>query len=141
MKIILDRVNENFHFQLKNDRGHIVNVDATPSFGGDDMGASPMELILMALLGCSGIDIISELKKHHQKITSFKAGIEGERIQVGEANLFKDIYIVFYLEGNIKKDKVTKAALLSFEKYCSVLKTLEPTITIYYKVVLNGVEL
>ena len=64
-----------------------------------------------------------------------------ELLQVGEAKPFKDIYVVFSLEGNIKEDKATKAAQLSFEKYCSVSKTLEPNATIHYKVVLNGVEL
>ena len=66
MKVTLNRVNENFHFELKNERGHIVNVDARPDFGGNDMGASPMELLLMGVAGCSGIDMISILKKQRQ---------------------------------------------------------------------------
>jgi putative redox protein len=138
MKIKLNRVNENFHFELKNERGHIVNVDSRPEFGGDDKGPSPMELILMGVAGCSAIDMISILKKQRQEISSFNAEVEGERVQVGEAKPFKDIHVVFYLEGDINEDKAAKAAQLSFEKYCSVSKTLEPTATIHYKVVLNG---
>jgi putative redox protein len=141
MKITLNRVNDNFHFELKNERGHMVNVDSRPEFGGDDKGPSPMELVLMAVASCSAIDMISILKKQRQVITSFKAEVEGERVQVGEAKPFKDIQVVFSLEGDIKEDKAAKAAQLSFEKYCSVSKTLEPTATIHYKVVLNGVEL
>lgn len=141
MKITLDRVNENFHFELKNDRGHIVNVDARPDFGGNDMGPSPMELVLMGVAGCSAIDMISILKKQRQEITSFKAEVEGVREQVGDAKPFKNIYLVFSLEGNITEDKASKASQLSFDKYCSVSKTLEPTATIHYKVILNGVEL
>jgi len=141
MNIILNRVNDNFHFELKNERGHIVNVDNRSEFGGNDLGASPMELVLMGVAGCSAIDMISILKKQRQEITSFKAEVEGERVQVDEAKPFKDIHVVFYLEGNIKEDKAAKAAQLSFEKYCSVSKTLEPTATVHYKVVLNGVEL
>ena len=141
MKITLERKNDNFHFELKNERGHIVNVDSRPEFGGDNMGASPMELVLMGVAGCSGIDMISILKKQRQEITSFKAEVEGERVQVDEAKPFKDIHVVFYLEGNIKGDKAAKAAQLSFDKYCSVSKTLEPNVTIHYKVVLNGEEL
>jgi putative redox protein len=141
MKITLNRVNENFHFELKNERGHIVNVDARSDFGGNDKGASPMELVLMAVAGCSAIDMISILKKQRQEITSFKAEVEGERVQVGEAKPFKDIYLVFYLEGKIIAEKAARAAQLSFEKYCSVSKTVEPTATIHYKVVLNGEEL
>ncbi|SHF88947.1 putative redox protein [Flavobacterium micromati] len=141
MKVTLNRVNDNFHFELKNERGHIVNVDSRPEFGGDDKGASPMELVLMSVAACSAIDMISILKKQRQEITSFKAEVEGERVQVEEAKPFKNIHIVFYLEGDIKEDKAAKAAQLSFEKYCSVSKTLEPTATIHYKVVLNGKQL
>jgi putative redox protein len=141
MKITLDRVNENYHFELKNERGHIVNVDNRSEFGGDDLGASPMELVLMGIAGCSAIDMISILKKQRQEISSFKAEVEGDRVQVGEAKPFKDIHVVFYLEGPINEEKAARAAQLSFEKYCSVSKTLEPTATIHYKVVVNGVEL
>jgi putative redox protein len=141
MKITLNRVNEKYHFELKNERGHIVNVDNRSEFGGDDLGASPMELVLMGVAGCSAIDMISILKKQRQEISSFKAEVEGDRVQIGEAKPFKDIHVVFYLEGPINEEKAAKAAQLSFEKYCSVSKTLEPTATIHYKVVLNGVEL
>ena len=141
MKITLNRINDNFHFELKNERGHMVNVDSRPEFGGDDMGASPMELVLMGVAGCSAIDMISILKKQRQEITSFKAEVDGERVQIGDAKPFKNIYVVFYLEGDINSEKAAKAAQLSFEKYCSVSKTLEPTATIHYKVILNGVDL
>ena len=141
MKVTLNRLNDNFHFELKNERGHIVNVDSRPEFGGNDMGPSPMELVLMGVAGCSAIDMISILKKQRQEITSFKAEVDGERVQVGEAKPFKDITVVFFLEGEINPEKASRAAQLSFEKYCSVSKTLEPTATIHYKVVLNGVEL
>ena len=130
MKVTLNRVNENFHFELKNDRGHLVNVDARPEFGGNDMGPSPMELVLMGVAGCSGIDMISILKKQRQEITSFKAEVEGERVQVGEAKPFKDIHVVFYLEGDIIPEKAARAAQLSFEKYCSVSLMLEKAVQI-----------
>lgn len=141
MKVTLDRVNDDYHFQLKNERGHVVDVDNKAEFGGHDLGASPMELVLMGVAGCSAIDVISILKKQRQEITSFKAEVEGLRESVGEAKPFKEITVVFILEGTIDAEKAVRAAQLSFEKYCSVSKTLEPTATINYKVVLNGVEL
>jgi putative redox protein len=140
MKIALDRINDDFHFQLKNERGHLVDIDNKAEFGGHDLGASPMELVLMGVAGCSAIDVISILKKQRQEITSFKAEVEGVREPVGEAKPFKVITVVFILEGKIDKVKAIRAAQLSFEKYCSVSKTLEPTATIKYKVILNGGE-
>jgi len=141
MKITLNRVNENYHFQLKNERGHIVDIDNRSEFGGDDLGASPMELILMAVAGCSSIDVISILKKQRQEITSFKVEVEGDRVQIEEAKPFKEITVVFLLEGKIDAEKAIRAVELSFDKYCSVSKTLEPTATIKYKVILNDIEL
>jgi putative redox protein len=138
MKVTLNRVNENYHFQLKNERGHIVDVDSRSEFGGNDLGASPMELVLMGLAGCSAIDLISILKKQRQTITSFKAEVEGTRVQIEEAKPFKEITVVFYLEGIIEAEKAKRAAELSFTKYCSVSKTLELTAKINYKIVLNN---
>jgi putative redox protein len=85
--------------------------------------------------------MISILKKQRQEITSFNAEVEGERVQVGEAKPFKEINVIFHLEGDINPEKAKKAAQLSFEKYCSVSKTIEPTATIKYKVVLNNEQL
>jgi hypothetical protein len=48
-----------FPFRIENERGHLVNVDSRPEYGGNDMGASPMELVLMGVAGCSAIDMIS----------------------------------------------------------------------------------
>ncbi len=141
MKVSLERVNDHFHFQLKNERGHIIDVDNKAEFGGDDLGASPMELLLMGVAGCSSIDIISILKKQRQDITSFKAEVEGVRVPIDEAKPFKEITVVFFLEGKIDADKALRAAELSFTKYCSVSKTLEPTASIHFKVILNNTPL
>lgn len=97
-----------------------------------------MELVLMGVAGCSAIDMISILKKQRQEIHSFKAEVEGLRVQIEDAKPFKEITVVFFLEGPISEEKAARAAQLSFEKYCSVSKTLEPTAKVNYSVVLNG---
>ena len=141
MKITLDRINNDYHFQLKNERGHLVELDNKSEFGGNDLAPSPMELLLMGVAGCSAIDIISILKKQRQEITSYKTEVEGIREQIEEAKPFKQITVTVFLEGKINQEKVLKAAQLSFDKYCSVSKTLEPTAKINYKVVLNNKEI
>ena len=141
MKITLNRINNDYHFQLKNERGHILELDSRAEFGGNDLAPSPMELLLMGVAGCSAIDVISILKKQRQEITSYKTEVEGIREQIEEAKPFKEITVTIFLEGNINEEKALKAAQLSFEKYCSVSKTLEPTAKINYKVVLNGKQL
>ena len=63
MKITLKRLNQDYHFELENERGHKLNLDNRAEYGGHDLAPSPMELLLMGVAGCSAIDIISILKK------------------------------------------------------------------------------
>ena len=138
MKVTLKRINEDYHFELQNERGHKLYLDNKKEFGGSDLAPSPMELLLMGVAGCSAIDVISILKKQRQNITSYYTEVEGERAQIDEAKPFKNIIVTIYLEGEIDEQKAQKAAQLSFEKYCSVSKTLEPTATIDYRVKVNN---
>lgn len=136
MKISLNRINDDFLFECTNSQGNSIFLDNTTQPGAK--GVSPMESVLMAVAGCSGIDVVSILKKQRQEITDFKAEVEGERIPVDDAKPFKSIKVKFLLEGNIDPKKAQKAAQLSFEKYCSVSKTLEPNVEIGYEVFVNG---
>lgn len=137
MKITLNRINDDYLFECKNASGNSILLDNL-SASENSKGVSPMESLLMAVAGCSGIDMVSILKKQRQEITDFKAEVEGERVQVDEAKPFKTILVKFFVEGNIDAKKAERAAALSFEKYCSVSKTIEPTATVNYEVFVNG---
>ncbi len=136
MNINLKRINEDFLFECTNSVGNKILLDNTSQ--PEAKGVSPMETVLMAVAACSGIDIVSILKKQRQEITGFSAKVEGERIQMDEAKPFKNIDVVYYLEGNIEPKKALKAANLSFEKYCSVSKSLAQNISINHQVFVNG---
>ena len=135
MKISLQRINDDYLFECTNAAGSKILLDNTSQ--PDAKGVSPMESVLMAVAGCSGIDIVSILKKQRQDIEDFSAEVEGERVQVDDAKPFKNIIVRFFLTGNIDPKKALKAAELSFEKYCSVSKTLEPNVTVSYEVFVN----
>lgn len=137
MKITLNRINDDFLFECTNSAGNSILLDNTSQPGAK--GVSPMESVLMAVAGCSGIDMVSILKKQRQEITAFKAEVEGERVVVDDAKPFKKIMVSFYLEGKIDEAKARKAAELSFEKYCSVSKTLEPNVEIGWQVFVNKI--
>ena len=124
VKVELERVNGAFGFEAKDANGHIVKIDTSPETGGKDFGVRPMQLLLMGLGGCSGIDILSILKKQRQEVTGFQMSLEGEREPGVDPSLWKDITIVFHLEGNIDVEKAEKACALSMNKYCSVAETL-----------------
>jgi len=124
VKIELSRVAGDFGFEGKDANGHVVKIDSNPESGGVNFGARPMQLLLMGLGGCSGIDIVSILKKQRQTIEGFDMKIEGEREAGAEPSLWKTVNIVFELKGNIDIDKARRACALSMDKYCSVAETL-----------------
>ena len=138
MKITLNRINDDFLFECANENGQKILLNNTRE--EKDNGVSPMEALLMSVAGCSGIDVVSILKKQRQEITSFSAEVEGERVEEGEAKPFRNILVKFFLEGEIDLDKAKRAAGLSFEKYCSVSKTLEPKVKVEYQIFVNGIK-
>lgn len=138
MKVTLNRINDRFLFEGINSQGNKILLDNTSE--PDAKGVSPMESILMAVAACSGIDIVAILKRQRQEIDSFSAEIEGEREAVDEAKVFKKITVKFILEGNVFPEKAKKAAQLSFDKYCSVSKTLEPNVKIDFLIIVNNIE-
>lgn len=124
-KIELNRVNGDYGFEAQDENGHIVKMDSNPASGGLDYGARPMQLLLMALGGCSAIDVIGILKKQRQEVKDYKMIINGDREAGVEPSLWKNVSIEFHLYGDIDPDKAAKAVELSVNKYCSVAATLE----------------
>lgn len=122
--IELTRVAGDFGFEAKDANGHIVRSDSNAENGGVNFGVRPMQLLLMSLGGCSGIDIASILKKQRQTVDGFDMKIEGEREAGVEPSLWKNVHIVFELKGNIDIEKARKACALSVDKYCSVAETM-----------------
>jgi putative redox protein len=141
LKINLRRIDSGFHFEASNETNNKVFIDASESIGGGQKGARPMELLIMGLGSCSGIDIIIILKKQKQIITDFFISLEAERDSGKEANLFTKIHIHFDIYGQIEKEKLETAISLSLEKYCSVAKTLEKTAVITNSYSINGNKL
>ena len=122
--IEITRVQESYGFEAKDENGNIVRMDTSEATGGKNFGARPIQLLLMGLGGCSGIDIISILEKQKQSIESFKAIIEADREEGKIPSLWKNAKISFVLHGKIDKEKAERACTLAMEKYCSVAETL-----------------
>ena len=138
VRVELERVNGAFGFEGKDANGHTIKIDTSPETGGENFGVRPMQLLLMGLGGCSGIDILSILRKQRQNVTGFRMRIEGEREPGKEPSLWKDIELVFEFDGEVDRDKAEKACALSMEKYCSVSETLKRAgATLKWKIVIN----
>ena len=136
MKIHLKRLNEKYHFETVNERGDIVHLDNKSE--PHPQGSSPMELLLMGIAGCSGIDIVMILNKQQLEMTNFEMDVEGTRIPGEVPNVFRKIHLKIHIDGDIPANKAQRAVDLSLEKYCSVAKMLEKTAEISSEIVLNG---
>ncbi|MBT6568660.1 MAG: OsmC family protein [Flavobacteriales bacterium] len=138
MKVELERLNNDYLFEVTNSNGHRVLLDNKSKTEGSVKGISPMELLLMGLAGCSSIDVVAILNKQKINPTSIKMEVVGQRPENAVPALFNAITVKVLLEGDFSADKAKRAVALSFDKYCSVSKTLEHTATINYEIYLNG---
>lgn len=107
--------------------GHQVRMDAAQEIGGENTGPRPMEMVLMGLGGCTGIDVVMMLKKMDQDIKDVQIEIESQRSE-DIPKVYTQIHVHFKVMGaDLNEKKVQRAVDLSAEKYCSVSKMLEKT--------------
>ena len=131
MKIEINRLEAPFYFRATNENNCSLEMDSTMS-GNPQKALSPMQLLLAAAGGCSGIDIVDILQKQRLTVEDIKVSIEGNRQKDVVPALFEKIHLHFKIFGNIPQDKAARAVNLSMEKYCSVVKTLEKTAQISF---------
>jgi putative redox protein len=120
MKHVLDLVwKKNLAFECDMDGHHLV-IDASKEGGGDDLGVRPKKLMLTALAGCTGIDVIMILKKMKVEPEAFNVIVEGDL--TGEHPMrYNKMKVIYQFKGkNLPMDKLGKAVKLSEEKYCGV---------------------
>ena len=132
MELELVRTSGKFNFEARNSNGFTVALDAKAEIGGTGMGFRPMEMLLVGLGGCSGIDIVNVLTKQKEPLTDIKIKIHASRRDEETPPIFKEISIHFELTGQLSKEKTERALALTFEKYCSVAKILGHSATINY---------
>jgi putative redox protein len=138
IEINLHRAAGDFGFEATDANGHMVRMDSSDESGGNNFGVRPMQMLLMGLGGCSAIDIVMILKKQRQTITDFSIKVTGEREVGKEPSLWANAKIIFYLKGDIDKEKAFRACELSMNKYCSVAETMKRGGTIFtWEVVVN----
>ena len=127
----------NMHFEGSSSSGHTLTMDAEDASGGHNKGFRPMELLLVAFGGCSGMDAISILRKKRQNVTGLEMNVKGEKAD-SYPHVYKEVHIEYVVKGKgVEKEAVERAVNLSLEKYCSVGATLGKTgkITHSYRIV------
>jgi len=122
--ITLKRLDNDYQFETTDEAGQVVRMDIPVDQGGHGNGVRPMQALLSALGGCSGVDIVMILKKQKETIEQLEMVINGERAVGKEPALWETIHIGFKLKGTMTKERAEKACSLSIDKYCSVAATL-----------------
>jgi len=100
--------------------GHKIMLDAEPQVGGENRGARPKPFMLLALGGCTAMDVISILKKMRVEVGKFNVKVEGELTEEYPKHFFKMHTIYEFTGKNLPMDKLQKAVELSEERYCGV---------------------
>ena len=108
IRIRLERVEGDYGFRAVDAQQHQMLIDSSRENGGREAGFRPMQTLLAALGGCSGIDIVSILKKQRQEINTFSIEIQGERETGREPSLWKSITVHFFLVGKTGRRKSPK---------------------------------
>ncbi len=117
-------------FDVETGSGHHVILDAAQHNGGQDAGPRPMEMLLVALASCAGMDILGILRKKRQKITAYEVRIHGERVEE-HPRIFVKIAVEHIFTGQaLQSEAVQRAIDLTEEKYCGASAMLGKTATI-----------
>ena len=123
---------EGITFVAESGSGHGVVVDAAPDIGCKNLGARPMELVLMGTGACSAIDVVHILRKARQPITDCVVEVEAQRAE-RDPKVFTSIHLHYIVTGKgLAQAQVERAIKLSKEKYCSATIMLAATATITF---------
>ena len=129
--------NKGMSFEGTADSGFKVDLGTGQQFGGDDDGFRPLELMLVSLGGCTGMDVISILQKKRQEVTSFEVRVHAERA-ADHPKVFTSITVEYILSGiNLDPDAVDRAVELSSTKYCPAQAMLAQAVPITHKVTIQ----
>jgi putative redox protein len=100
--------------------GHKIILDSSEAGGGENRGPRPKRLLLAALAGCTGMDVVSILKKMRVDVEEFNVVVEGD-LSEEHPKQFTQMHIIYEFKGdNLPMDKLEKAICLSEERYCGV---------------------
>jgi putative redox protein len=114
----------------KGESNHWITMDGPEKLGGSNAGVRPKELVLMALAGCTGSDVVSILKKKRVNLTDFEINIAAQQSEE-HPKVFTHIDLEYVLYGKDLKEKdVERAIELSTETYCGVSAMLKKAMTI-----------
>jgi putative redox protein len=121
-------------FDATADSGHTVRIDTSIEGGGLGSGMNPKKMVLGALSGCSGMDVVKVLKKMKVAFTSLEIEAEAEQTE-DYPKVYKSINMTYRLDAKPENlDKIKRAVSLSHDKYCGISAMLSKHCAINYTI-------
>lgn len=116
---------------------HKIILDAVEAVGGKDRGPRPKPLLLLSLGGCTGMDVVSMLKKMRVEYEALNIEVEGD-LTDEHPKVYHSITIIYRFKGkDLPMEKLEKAISLSQERYCGVTAMLAKAAKIDYKIIVE----
>lgn len=120
-------------FETNNASGLTFRIDASPEDGGEGKGMRPKSLMLSALAGCSGLDVVNLIKKMKLEVADFRIDITGELTEE-HPKFYHAVLVEYHFYGNnLAEAKLQRAVDLSVEKYCGVMEMFRSFATMEIK--------
>lgn len=117
--------------------GHKIYLDATDEVGGKDTGPRPKGLMMVALAGCTGMDVVSILKKMRVEYDALNIEVEGEMADE-HPKKFVGMKVIYKFKGkDLPMEKIKKAVDLSRERYCGVSANYSDSFEVRHEIVLE----
>jgi putative redox protein len=121
--------------------GHTIVMDGPEKVGGEDNGPIPKPFVLTALSGCTGMDVVSILRKQGIEVNDFNIIVTGE-ISKPHPIVYTSIHLIYEFKGNeAYKVVALKAVTDSQEKFCGVSNMLKRILPVTWNVTYNGVTI
>lgn len=128
---------ENMKFKSDNPSGFEFFIDAGEESGGKSKGMRPKALMLSSLAGCSGLDVVSLLKKMRAEAAEFKIIVTAE-LTDEHPKFYNNVKVDYLFTGNdLNEEKINKAVKLSVEKYCGVMEMFRQFATVKTEIFLH----
>lgn len=118
--------------------GFEIKLDAAAEHGGSNLGPRPKPLMMVALAGCTGMDIASLAKKMRVQLASFDIDVEAEKSEEMPVVFTSMTLIYKFMADEADTDKIIKMVTMSQERYCGVAAMLSKATTLGYRIELNG---
>ena len=130
------KLKNNMSFEV-NVHGHQMIIDTSQEFGGNNEGPKPKSLMLVALAGCTGMDVVSLLRKMKIRFDDFRINVDGN-VTEEHPKHFDSMHITYIIKGkNMSVDKINSAINISLNNYCGVSYTYKKGIILTHDLIIE----